>query len=190
MKSIAPFIRTSALVALVLLASGLPAAATSHPVGFNYLTSSATVTTPFEDGDTLLLDTLITSEIGALLQEITFTAGGSVAGVQGFAAWQISEEDGAAPRLIDVNIDILDAGDNVVLSDTFEGVLAGFAHSTITGALDPGTYRLVVTGNAIRDAVLDVSLTFTPEPGTAVLLLAGLGGLAFAGRRTRTVAAS
>jgi hypothetical protein len=172
------------LALLVTLATSLSAAATSFPVGFHYLTSSATVTTPFEDGDTLLLDTIITTEIGPLLQEITFTAGSSVQSVEGFAAWQISNQTGNAPRLVDVNIDILDENDVVVLSDTFEGVLAGFAHSTIVGSLAPGTYRLVATGTAIRDAVLDVSLTFAaPEPGTAALMLSGLGFLAYAGRR-------
>src|SRR5262245_38362817 len=96
--------RASALVALAFLALALPAGATTRPVGFHYLTSSATITTPFEDADTLLLDTVITTEVGALLQEITFTAGASVNGVQGFAAWQVSEEDGNAPRLVNVNI--------------------------------------------------------------------------------------
>jgi hypothetical protein len=189
MRSIA-WCKAGTLALLFTLAMSLSAAATSFPVGFHYLTSSATVTTPLEDGDTLLLDTVITTEIGPLLQEITFTAGPSVLGVEGFAAWQISTEAGAAPRLVDVNIDILDENDVVVLSDTFQGVLAGFAHSTIVGGLAPGTYRLVATGTAIRDAVLDVSLTFTPEPTTAALMLSGLGFLAYAGRKRRSAASA
>jgi hypothetical protein len=169
--------------ALAFVVSSTPSGAVSYPVSFNYLTSSVTVASTLEDADSLLLDTLVTTEVGALLQEITFTIGSSVSGVEGVAAWQVNAEAGAGPRLVDVNIDIYDSNDVLVLSDDFEGVLGGFAHSSLEGALDPGTYRLVATGNAVRDAVLDVSLTFAPEPGTLLLTGAGLAGLAWSSRR-------
>jgi len=67
---------------------------------------------------------------------------------------------GAGPRLVGVNIDILDSSNNVVLSDTFSGVLGSFAVSRFDGTLAPGAYRLVATGTAQAIASLDMSISF------------------------------
>jgi hypothetical protein len=155
------------------LGLGATAQAATQTAMFNLLNATATVTTPIKSGDTLFVDTLVTSEVGALLQEVTFTLAASVTAIEGSAVWQISTATGAGPRLVGVNIDILDSTNTVVASDTFAGVLAGYAHSTFSSALGPGTYVLRATGNGVRDSSLDISVTAVPEPGTWALMLAG-----------------
>ena len=125
---------------------------------------------------------------------MTFTVGPSISAFAGSAAWEISTATGTGPRLIGVNIDIFNSANALVASDAFAGVLAGFALSTFDALIGPGTYKLVATGTAVRDASLDVSLSFTgpptpvPEPETYALLLAGLGLLRLATtRRKRSI---
>jgi hypothetical protein len=163
--------------------------AVTQAVSLNVLNASVTLPTPMLAGDNLRLDTLVTSQVGALLQTITFTVGPSVDSFIGRAAWEISTATGTGPRLIGVNIDIFDAGNALVASDSFAGVLAGFALSTFDSPIGPGTYRLVATGTGIRDSSLDVTLSFIgapiPEPQTLALLIAGLGVIGFVARRRR-----
>jgi len=161
------------------------AGAATYPVTFNYLTSSATVASPLASGDTLFLDTLVTTETGPMSQSVTFTLGPSVGTFSGIAAWAVSTAAGAGPRLTGVNIDVLDSSNSVIFSDTFIGLLGGFAHSTLGGAIGPGTYTMVATGTGIRTSSLDVALTFAPvpEPETYAMMLAGLALLGVAIRR-------
>ena len=149
-------------VAVALMACGgfVPAAqAETQAVIFNVLNASATLPTPFLGGDNLRLDTLVTTETGPLLQTITFTVGAGVDSFIGEAAWEISTATGTGPRLIGVNIDIFDSSNTLVASDTFVGVLGGFAHSTFDSLIGPGTYTMKATGTAVRDASLDVTLS-------------------------------
>lgn len=179
--------RLAAFAALAAFVAGasLPAHAETTVVQFNVLNASATLTTPFNLGDTLILDTVVTPETGALSQSITFTVAAGVTSLLGRAAWEISTAAGPGPRLIGVNIDVLDAGNNLVLSDTFAGTLGGLAVSTLDGAIGPGTYRMVATGNAVRDAVLGVSISMVPEPSTYGLMLIGMGVVGLLARRRR-----
>ena len=180
----------SMFYAVGLLAFGAcvpEATATTQVVSFNRLTESATVGPALQGGDALVLDTLVSQETGSLLQTITFTLA-SAFNLQGEAAWEVNTAGGTGPRLVGVNIDIFDSSNSLVLSDTFAGVLAGFAHSTFSGDVAPGTYTLVATGNGVRASSLDVSMGVqapAPEPATYGLLLSGIGLLAFAGWRLK-----
>jgi len=167
-------------------AFSLPAQADTQVVTFNVLNASATLTTPFNNGDNLRLNTLVTTEVGSLLQSITFTVNPSATSFSGAAAWEISTATGIGPRLVGVNLDIFDASNALVASDTFAGTLAGFATSTFASTvIGPGTYRLVATGTGVRDSSLDVTVSFVPEPGTYALMLAGLGVVGWMARRRR-----
>ena len=166
--------------------SATPAFADTQSVYYGNLTASAVLAVPLDPGDNLFVDTF-TTEHGSLSQTTTFTLADD-AHFNGLAGWIIDTADGQGPRLVGVNIDILDATSTVVASDAFEGVLGGFAHSSFLGTLGPGTYTLLATGNAVRDASLDISLSFTPavpEPATYGMLAGGLGVLALLARRRR-----
>lgn len=163
--------------------------AETRVVTLDSLEAAVTLGSPLEAGDNLRLNTLVTSETGPLTQQITFALDAGIDSFVGEAAWEISTAQGTGPRLVGVNIDLLDAGNNVLFSDSFQGVLAGFALSTIGGNLGPGFYTLVATGTALRDASLDVTLSFigsaVPEAQTYGLMLAGLAALGWLGVRRR-----
>lgn len=176
--------------AVVLAAAALcagSAQAVTQTVNFNVLNASATLPTPLAAGDVLHLNTLVTGAVGALSQTITFSLASGVASLTGQAVWEISTATGTAPRLIGVNIDIFDASNTLVTSDTVAGTLGGFAVSTFASAIGPGTYRMVATGTGVRDSSLDVSLSFAPvpEPGQWALMVVGLGAIGAFVRRRR-----
>ena len=157
----------------------VPAASLTVGVRTDVLQSSSTRSTPLWAGNTVFLGPLVLSgETGPLEQRIKFTAGADVGSFTGNAAWEISAASGTGPRLIGVNIALFDASDRLVASDSFDGTLGGFTTSTLSGALAPGNYTLVATGTAVRDASVNVSLSFVagpvPEPQTWALLAAGL----------------
>lgn len=185
----APVARFACLAVVAAAAHAPQALAATQVVQFNVLNASATLATPFLSGDVLLLDTLVTGQTGALLQTITFTLGAGVGALGGQAVWEIDTAAGTGPRLLGVNIDIFNNATNaLVASDSFAGTLGGFAVSTFSGAIGPGTYRMVVTGTGVRDSVLDATLTFAavvPEPGTYGLMGAGLALVALLARRRR-----
>jgi hypothetical protein len=77
------------------------------------------LSTPFFGGDTLLLDTLITDgSTGPLSQIVTFTLAPGVTSAIGEAAWLVSTAT-VRPRLVRVNIDMVNAATNaLVFTDT------------------------------------------------------------------------
>lgn len=183
-------VRTSSLdVSLTFVGTPSPQAPAS-PSGF--LQQASTIAAPLGAGETVLIDNSVIGRTGALRQAVTFTAGAGVTGFTSQAAWQVTGATESGPRLIGVNVDLLDAANNVLFSDVFGSLTGTFALSSFAGALDPGTYTLVATGNAVRDVFLDVSLTLTgapvaavPEPETYALMLAGLGVMGAVARRRR-----
>ncbi|MDO9092471.1 MAG: PEP-CTERM sorting domain-containing protein [Rubrivivax sp.] len=180
-----PAFRRLALALVASAAFSLPALADTQVVTFNVLNASATLGTPFSNGDNLRLNTLVTTETGPLMQSITFTVDGSASILNGAAVWEVGTADGIGPRLIGVNLDIFNATTSaLVASDSFAGTLAGFATSTFANTnISPGLYRLVATGTGIRESSLDVTVSFIPEPGTYALMLAGLGVVGLMVRR-------
>jgi hypothetical protein len=142
-------------------------------------------------GDTLVIDGVF-NDTGAVTTTVNFTLGSGVESLQGHAVWEVSTAVGTQPRIIGVNIDIFDSSHNLVLSDTFAGVLAGFALSTLEETLlTPGDYTLVLTGNSVRGAVYDISLAFdgvapsVPEPSTWAMMILGFAGVGYMTYRRR-----
>ena len=166
---------------------GGTAQAANQSVSFANLTASATVATPIAVGDTLLVNTLVTNEVGSLMQSVTFTVGAGATSFIGGATWQISTAAGPGPRLIGVNIDIFGPGNVLVGSDTITGTLGGFAVSSLAGAITPGIYTMVATGTGVRESVMDISVSIVPEPGALLLMLAGLGAVGFIAVRRSAV---
>jgi hypothetical protein len=175
--------------------------ATTQSLTINSLSLTDTLSTSFSGGDTLLLDTLITNgSTGPLSQSVTFTVGPGVIEAIGEAAWLVSTST-LGPRLVGVNIDVINTATNAVaFTDDNVTVTNRVATSTLdsftpqdpVGPLAPGTYKLVATGGAVRDVSFDISLSFVrdpsfvPEPETVIMLITGLGAVAFAVRRRRS----
>jgi hypothetical protein len=181
--------KTAVVIVLGCAALGQTARAATQEIAYNTLVAAAAAPTPLANGDTLFIDTF-TTERGALNQTTTFTVAPDVSQFIGYAAWEVTTPSGNAPRLLGVNIDIFNTSNILVYSDSFAGVLAGFAHSTLGGPLDPGTYTLVATGTGVRDSSLDISLTMAapvPEADAYAMTLAGLGLIGFILRRRKTV---
>jgi PEP-CTERM motif len=180
-----PVIRSLSAAALAAMLMH-PAFAATQSVTYSTLAADTTVPTTLNLGDNLFIDTF-TTEHGALSQRTTFTLYAD-ADFTGLAGWIVDTANGQGPRLVGVNIDIIDADNNVVASDTFTGVLGGFAHSDFSGTLAQGVYTVVATGNALRDASLDISLSIlnpVPEPATYGMLLGGFAVLGALARRRR-----
>lgn len=159
----------------------------------NVLNASATLATAFAAADNLRLNTLVSTEVGALLQTINFTVAPGVTDLIGEAVWETNTATGTGPRLTGVNIDIFDAADALVTSDTFLSGVGGFAISNFASALSPGSYHLVATGTGVRESSLDVTLSFSsavptqlpavPAPAAGGLLLSAVAAVSLRARR-------
>lgn len=164
---------------------------TNEPTAFfSKLNDTRTMGVTFKAGESLIVDSLVTSETGALEQLVTFTLDSGVDSLSGFAQWDVSPAGGLGARLVGVNIDLFDAANTLIESDNFAGVFDGFALSTFGTALGPGTYTLRATGTGVRDASLNIALAFdgttitsVPEPSGIALTLTALFAAAFSARR-------
>ena len=181
--------KTAVAIVFGCAALSQTARAATQEVVYNTPVAAAAAAAPLAAGDTLFIDTFTTAR-GALNQTTTFTVAPDVGQFIGYAAWEVTTPTGNAPRLLGVNIDIFNTANALVYSDSFAGVLAGFAHSTLGGPLDPGTYTLVATGTGVRDSSLDISLTMAtavPEVDGYAMTVAGLGLIGFILRRKKAV---
>ena len=148
----AAFTKIVPLCMLIVVPIFQQAQATTQLVTFNQLNASATLSAPFLANDVLRLNTY-SSQVGALLQTVSFTLGAGVGSFSGQASWEIDSATGTGPRLIGVNVDIFDASNLLVASDSGIVTANGFATSTFTPTpLSPGFYRIVVTGTGVRDS--------------------------------------
>lgn len=175
--------KTKTAMALAAAAwAALPAQATVQVVDFDRLVASTVFDKPFAAGDRLVLDSFAAGQRGRLEQTITFTVDSPLQ-IDGRANWSVLPR---GSRLYRVDIDLLGADGELVLSDSFAGRAAGLANSVLAGALGPGTYTLRATGWGGRDASLDLSVAFAvPEPASAAMMAAGLGLLTLLAARRR-----
>ena len=151
----------AACVVLSWIFMAQPAGAAVQAIFFDTLAASVPVAPTLQAGDTLLLDTLVRGQTGALSQSLTFNVGAGVSSLSGLAAWAVSPAAGLGPRLIGLDVNIFDSADQLVASDSFSGVTSGFASSSFSSiALAEGAYRLVATGTGIRDSMFDLALSF------------------------------
>mgnify|MGYP006385055501 FL=1 len=141
------------------------ASITQRTAFFTNLQDARTISLPLISRETLLVDTLVTSQTGPLAHTVTFTPTAGIDRVAADLVWMTSEATGAGPRLIGVNVDLLDAGGTLIASDTFSGTLAGFAHSTLNTPIGPGAHRIVVTGTGSRDASMGIALSVVDDDG-------------------------
>ncbi len=132
---------------------------------FTTLQDNRTIATTLLPGETLLVDTLVTSQTGPLAHTVNFTPAAGIDRFTGELVWMTSSAIGTGPRLTGVNVDVIDANGMLVASDAFSGILSGFAHATLTGTLGAGVHRIVVTGTGQRDAALGLSLSAIDDEG-------------------------
>jgi hypothetical protein len=132
---------------------------------FTTLQDTRTIATTVLPGETLLVDTLVTTQTGALAHTVNFTPAAGADRFSGDLVWMVAPAAGTGPRLIGVNVDVVDANGVLVASDAFSGIQAGFAHSTLTGTFGAGAHRIVVTGTGDRDAALSLSLSAIDDEG-------------------------
>ncbi len=132
---------------------------------FTTLQDTRTLATTLLPGETLLVDTLVTTQIGPLAHSVNFTPAAGTDRFIGELVWIISDAIGSGPRLTGVNVDVVDANGMLAASDAFSGALSGFAHSTLSGTLGAGVHRIVVTGSGVRDSALGISLSVIDNEG-------------------------
>lgn len=132
---------------------------------FTTLEGTRTIVPTLASRDTLLIDTLVTAQTGPLAHTVNFTPAAGIDRFIGDLVWMSSDALGSSPRLVGVNVDVLDANGTLVASDTFSGTLVGFAHSTLIGTLGTGVHRIVVSGTAVRDASMGISLSVLDDDG-------------------------
>lgn len=141
------------------------ATTTTKSVFFTTSQDTRTIATSLLSREPLLVDTLVTTQVGPVAHTVNFTPAAGSDRFVGDLVWMLSDAAGFGPRLLGVNVDVFDANNVLVASDTFGGTLAGLSHSTLAGTLGAGAHRLVVTGTGARDAAMAISLAVIDDAG-------------------------
>ena len=138
--------------------------ATSHAavlaLKYDTGTESKTLVTPITPGSSLSLEGLVAP--GTVNSSLAFNWA-STSDFSLGAAWLVGAAADTTPSLTGFNIDLFDSGNALVASDSFAGLTAGIARSSLQfGSLAAGAYRLAVTGTAVRTGIFDVDLNAGP----------------------------
>jgi hypothetical protein len=153
------------LITASVLAIGLaiaPAAmAASRVVDINQASATVGLGTIASQGEVLVRGLSVAGK--AVSNVLKFRPGETALRVN--TSWVVGEAD-AKFRLVGVNVDLLNASGTVIASDTFEGLVAGTALSTLLAeGLIPGTlYQLKLTGTAVGRG--SYSMDIRPLPPT------------------------
>ncbi len=149
----------------------------------------------FDHGDSLLIDGVF-GESGSIFNVANLTLTGGP--LSGGITWLVAPGD---LRTIGVNVDLFDAANMLVASDSFMGVTDGqaFSNFAVDGLI--GNYRLVFSGTATQGGRYRINLGqdltapgfmpiptgggVVPEPQSWALLLVGFGSMGVALRRRR-----
>ena len=182
-------LRSAVIFSALLFIASAAANAAVYDASFENNVGSQTISTPLTAADALAISGYLDSGAGAVTNITSFSVGAGVGGIELDAVWR-SGAAGDALRLIGVNIDLLDSTSTVIASDTFSGVLNGFALSTLSFVgLAAGDYsiRLTGTNENIGQYIIDATFTPVPLPAAILMLAPALAGLGFTGRRSQRV---
>ncbi len=179
-------LKLPAAAALIVALASSAANAAVYEATFENNLGTQTISSSITAVDSLVMSGMLTSGAGSVVNSTTFTAGAGVGSISLDAVWR-SGAAGDTLRLIGVNIDLLDSSNAVVATDSFIGLLGGFAHSSVdfAGLIGGGAYTLRLTGTNtnVGQYLLDVSFGEVPLPGAISMLIPAIIGLGALGRR-------
>ncbi len=159
---------------------------------FDTLVGSKTYGGIFNAGDTLTIDGIFT-ETGSITNRAAIRINGTLsAGIE----WLVAP---GSQRTVGVNVDVFDASNNLVVTDTLVGIFDGEAFSQFVATGLVGDYTLVFTGNALDGGRYRIHLgtdlippgfepiqASVPEPSTWAMMILGFVGVGFMAYRGKS----
>jgi hypothetical protein len=163
----------SSAVACLLCAGFLaqPASGTVYSQQYETPTASGSIASPLLAGDAFVAQTSVTALAPTISQVTNFTLGADVDGLAASLRWAVSD----MVRFVGVSFDIVDSNGSLVASDTFQGLLGGFAASSIeTGPLAAGDYSVQVSGAGVGISLANFGMTVLGGPDPVDVALGAL----------------